>query len=99
VRFGYLGKGEKRLIYYLDHLTSFALLLQGGNKENGDPCSSVSSNNTLSWLTLGFVAAAIFVVLISIVLVEILFRWKISKREREFTRMSKTVSEADQEGK
>ena len=80
-----------------DHLTNFALLLQGANNGGGlwgsnGPCSTYTPTLIFSWLTLGFVASAILIVLVSIVLIEIRFRKETLVRKVRFYQMSKTVS-------
>ena len=62
-----------------DHLTNFALLLSG-NSGGEDPCRSDSRNYVLSWISLGLVAGAVVIVAISVVIIEVLVRWKTYKR-------------------
>ena len=59
-----------------DHLTNFALLLQGSEEQQQQgPCHSPSSD-VLAWLSLGMVAGAILVILFSVVAIEFRFRWR-----------------------
>ena len=56
-----------------DHLTNFALLLLG-NLENGNPCESQARNSTISWISLGLVAAAVVYVAIGVLCIEVYYR-------------------------
>ena len=61
----------------VDHLTNFALLLMGDlNNRNGDPCASQSNPGyVLSYISAAFVGTAICIVLFSVLLIEIRFRY------------------------
>lgn len=54
-----------------DHLTSFALLFNGNG--NNDPCAS-GENYTLAWISLGFITAAVVIVILATVAVELRFQ-------------------------
>ena len=65
------------------HFTNFAILLSGGaggNNDRDDPCSSSSPDYTLSYISMGFIAAAICIVLLSIVPIEIRVRMEAKKK-------------------
>ena len=77
-----------------DHLTSFALLLDGGgNGNNGnDPCDSDSTDYTLAWISLGLVAGAICCIILAIIALELRFRKKEYTQRRSFKTMASNVS-------
>ena len=66
------------------HLTNFALLLKGNDEK--DPCQEGDQGNMLSFVSLGFVAGAIVVVAIAVVILEIRIRWKKIQLEAELAR-------------
>ena len=70
------------------HLTSFALLLTGGKN---DPCGD-GDDYTLAWISLGFICAAVLIVLLSLVVVEVRYRLVRLHKSRK-TRISVTMSE------
>ena len=70
-----------------DHLTSFALLLQGLG--NTDPCASDSSGRVLVWLSLAFVCVAIIAVLVGVVIIEIRHRAIVHRRNQSFSKLGK----------
>eukprot|EP00012_Vannella_robusta_P010712 CAMPEP_0206203140 /NCGR_PEP_ID=MMETSP0166-20121206/12633_1 /ASSEMBLY_ACC=CAM_ASM_000260 /TAXON_ID=95228 /ORGANISM="Vannella robusta, Strain DIVA3 518/3/11/1/6" /LENGTH=185 /DNA_ID=CAMNT_0053622283 /DNA_START=41 /DNA_END=598 /DNA_ORIENTATION=- len=61
-----------------DHLTSFALLLDGGSG-GGDPCSSSDEDYVLAWISLALVAASITFITIIIIIFEIRHRRQVKK--------------------
>jgi hypothetical protein len=67
-----------------DHLTNFALLL-GGNVGGGDPCSSASGDNTLSWISLALIIGAIVIISLSVIAIEVYFRWRASRLQKQIT--------------
>ena len=64
------------------HLTNFALLLIGNDRE--DPCQS--KDNTLAWVSLGMVAGAVVVVALSVFVVEFRIRWMRRLLDKELSR-------------
>ena len=64
------------------HFTNFAILLSGagGGKGQDDPCRSSSQDYTLPYISLGFVAGAICIVLISVIFIEVWFRKEIRRK-------------------
>ena len=64
--------------------TNFAILLSGAGGGKGgqdDPCSSSSQDYTLPYISLGFIAGAICIVLLSIIIIEIRFRLLAMKKK------------------
>ena len=59
-------------MFRVDHLTSFALLLDG----NGGSNSCSSSDFVLAWISLAFVLLALLLVIIGIIAAEIAVRYK-----------------------
>ena len=85
--------GEENLLCgQTSHLTSFALLLIGGVVE--DPCQPSKGDNTLSWISLGMVGGAILAVSFSVVIIELYFRWRHIKLDRELTKVCSKASMA-----
>ena len=78
-----------------NHLTSFALLLDGGGGGGGgdDPCNSNEADYIFVWLSLAAVALAICCIILMILIVEIRFRKKQYERTSSFNRMSSRVSQ------
>ena len=74
---------ENLLCGQTDHLTSFALLLFGKDEEY--PCKS-DPDKTLAWISLGMVAGAIVVVALSVVFVEVYFRWRLYRLDKQLTK-------------
>ena len=70
--------------HLLDHLTSFALLLDGGSG-GGDPCSSSDADYVLAWISLALVASAITLVTIIIIIFEIRHRREVQKTNIRLT--------------
>ena len=77
---------ENLLCGQTDHLTNFALLLSGSEKEDQDPCGS-SKDNTLAWVSLGMVGGAILLVALSAVAVEFYIRWRQSQLNRQLEKL------------
>ena len=73
-----------------DHLTNFALLLTG-NLKGGDPCNP-AVEKTLSWISVGFVAGAIILVILSGIAVEIWVRVRILKENRELQQLGEKAT-------
>ena len=82
-------KRENLLCGQTSHLTNFALLLKGNDRE--DPCKS-GDNNTLAWISLGMVGGAILFVFLSVVMVEVLFRWRYYKQRRLLKKIGKVAN-------
>ena len=55
------------------HLTNFSLLQQGNDAK--EPCQT-GSDNSLAWASLGMVAGAANLVILSVLAVELQFRWR-----------------------
>jgi hypothetical protein len=81
------GTKESLLCGKTDHLTNFALLLTGSLEQ--DPCKS-GKGNTLAWVSLGMVVGAILLVALSVVVIELHFRWRHYKIESRLTKASAT---------
>jgi hypothetical protein len=76
------AKGMERLLCgQTGHLTNFALLLVGSVGE--DPCKSDKDSNTLAWISLGMVIGAVFVVSLSVLIIEVYIRWKHLQSDKE----------------
>lgn len=58
---------ETKYSFHLDHLTSFALLLDSGSGSEG---------YVIAWLSLGFVCVGIIAILIAIILIEVKYTVK-----------------------
>jgi len=71
------------------HLTNFALLL---DVSGGD---STPLDHVIEWLSLGFLVAAIVLVGLSVVMIELYARKKKKKRERKFSSISKKANEGN----
>ena len=69
------------------HLTSFALLLSGGNGRNrdNDPCGTDSFQFLYSWLSLAFVGCALCCILFAIIVIELFFLQGYKKKNRALT--------------
>jgi len=76
-----------------EHLTSFALLLDGGGGSGGsdDPCNSVTPDYLFAWISLGLVAGAICFVIVAVIAIEIRFRKAEHDRATSFRTMSSRV--------
>ena len=68
-----------------NHFTNFAILLGG----NTDECDD-NNNYIFSYLTIAFVAAAILIVLVSFIVIEIYVRLERKTTIREFSRHERT---------
>ena len=80
---------ENLLCGQTSHLTNFALLLQGN--EAKDPCQT-DSDNTLAWTSLGMVAGALLLVGLSVLVIEVHYRWKRRQIDRELTKTLSKVA-------
>ena len=60
-----------------NHLTNFALLLSGSK---GKSCQSGDPEYVLEWLSLGFVAGALLIVSLFVLVFEVILRWKAHRR-------------------
>ena len=78
------GNQENLLCGQTGHLTNFALLLIGNDGE--DPCQSGGKSNTLAWISLGMVGGAMLVVALSVLAVEVHFRWRQSQFNRKLSK-------------
>ena len=76
-----------------DHLTNFALLLSGGKPDEGDPCHPQSQNRTMAWLSLGFVAGAVLIVALSVVVIEIFVRIKKNRLNRDLQKLAQRAAD------
>ena len=72
-----------KLLFFIfsDHLTSFALLLGGGFDGSGNSCEN-SFNATFSWISLGFIIAAIILIIIAVIINELRYVSKELKKQR-----------------
>ena len=77
------AKEEKLLCGETSHLTNFALLLVSNKREY--PCQS-SENGTLAWISLGMVCGAVLIVALSVLVVELHFRWKMYQLDKQLTK-------------
>jgi hypothetical protein len=75
-----------------DHLTNFALLLLGSSEE--DPCHPKGGNGerTLSWISLGMICGAIFIVALCVIAVEIRVRVERRQIDRALTIASRSTN-------
>ena len=71
---------------YVDHLTSFALLLGGGNRE----CANTMDKVVL-WLSVGFVAGALVFIAITVLLLEIRFQLAGRKQRRVLRSLNQRI--------
>jgi len=79
---------------FLDHLTSFALLLNGNGN---DPCDDNQEDYIITWISLAFVGLAIFFVIGGIAGYEIYFRFKIQRYNRTMSKISLRISKMSKE--
>jgi hypothetical protein len=79
---------DSQLCGQTGHLTNFALLITGRTE---DPCGGPKPSNTLSWVSLGFVAGAILLVLLGVILVELKIRIRSRKEEGFFHKIAMPV--------
>ena len=73
----------------LDHLTNFALLLDGNGNDSSDPISFV-----IAYLSAIFVFVALIFILFGVLLVEIRMRLKIASKEKELRRIAMLTKES-----
>ena len=66
------------LILYIDHLTSFSLLLNGFGGNNG--CESSNIDYILSWISLGLLIFAIIIIFIAVVLNELKYQYYLHRK-------------------
>ena len=71
--------------FFPDHLTSFALLLNGAN--NSNDCSD-DEDYALAWVSLALIIAAIICVCFGVLLIEVKTRIKLHRTKSELTRIS-----------
>ena len=64
------------LLLFTGHLTSFALLLGGGQNGGGNGCDSSDFNYTLSWISFGLIVTSIILVAIAVFLNEMRYQNK-----------------------
>mmetsp|Transcript_855 Transcript_855/g.3125 ORF Transcript_855/g.3125 Transcript_855/m.3125 type:complete len:983 (-) Transcript_855:50-2998(-) len=75
-----------------DHLTSFALLL-GGGEGGTTTCDGDDGTDLLfTWLSIAFISAALVIVIIALVIIEIKVRRKFWKKERGMRNMTRKVT-------
>jgi hypothetical protein len=72
-----------------DHLTMFALLLDVGTDGMSDPCES---DYTWSWVTLAVLLFAIYIVVLSAILIEVRYRRREMNRIRILRKSSQLTS-------
>ena len=72
-----------------DHLTSFALLLQGGGN-NGGKCDS-SEDYVFAWLSMALLILAILIIIICVLLNEVRFRLIYQRKKRIMSLMAGTA--------
>ena len=77
------NKEESLLCGQTDHLTNFALLLIGSERD--DPCQH-SRDDTISWISLGMVGGAVLLVAFSGLVVEFQIRRRRIKLDRELAK-------------
>ena len=78
-----------------DHLTSFALLLQGGGNKGGK-CDS-SENYILAWLSMALLIFAILIIIICVLLNEVRFRLIYQRKKRIMSLMAGTGTESNED--
>ena len=83
------AKSDHFLCGQTTHLTNFALLLTGNDREN--PCQSGPSN-TLSWISLGMVGGAVLLVIISAPIAELQFRRRKIQVDRQLAKACSKAS-------
>ena len=76
-------KSEILLCGETNHLTNFALLLTGSDREY--PCQS-SQGKSLAWISLGMVGGAVVAFVCSVLVIEVHFRWKQSQINKQLTK-------------
>ena len=79
----------------LDHLTSFALLLNGIDGKEA-ACDSNSGDYTLAWISMALIIAAILIIFVAVVGIEVRYRflaYKIECRLRMIERQSAAASQ------
>ena len=73
-----------------DHLTSFALLLDGGGNGGGG-CGSSDEDYVFAWISLALIIIAIIIVIVSVVINEIRFRFIYQRKKRIMSLMAGTA--------
>ena len=79
---------DAHVMILLDHLTSFALLLAGGNRK----CDG-EYDQTLLWVSVGFVAGALLLICISVLLIELYFTIRRVRRRQLVHRLELSSAE------
>jgi len=79
---------------FLDHLTSFALLLNGNGN---DPCDDNQEDYIITWISLAFVSIALIFVVGGIAVYEIYFRFRIQRYNRTMSKISLRISKMSKE--
>ena len=79
-----------------DHLTSFALLLQGDDNNNGGNCNSSENNYIFAWIYMALIIFAILLVCFCAVLNEIRFVF-IRRRKKRIMSLMAGTAECDDE--
>lgn len=77
-----MDSGDNQLCGTTPHLTNFALLLSGGG------ASSAGWDKTMGWLTLGFTAGAVVIILASLVVLEIKMRYQTAKQTTQLRNLA-----------
>jgi len=76
------------------HLTSFALLLGGGNNGNNGGCGDSDLDLVITWISIGFIAFAIFFVILGIAVIELRYRKADVHRARTLNRLKRDTTMA-----
>ena len=84
-----LSREDNQYCGTTDHLTSFALLLQGGNNKGGN-CDS-SEDYILAWLSMALFIFAILVIVICVLFNEVRFRLIYQRKKRIMSLMAGTA--------
>ena len=82
------------MLYHIDHLTSFALLLGVNNSQ--DDCGS-SGDFLIAWISLAAVALALLFMLVGILAIEVYIRYKRNKSNHQMKEVAKRITAAQNE--
>ena len=86
-----LTKKNDRYCGKTDHLTSFALLLNGGGVNNGQ-CNT-SNDYTFAWISMGMIILALFIIFGSVILIELRYQHRNYRRRKVINTIERTLAE------
>ena len=85
-----LTKKNDRYCGKTDHLTSFALLLNGGGVNNGQ-CNT-SNDYTFAWISMGMIILALFIIFGSVILIELRYQHRNYRRRKVINTIERTLA-------